>query len=83
MQATLSVNTDKAAICRYATSSGLQYDSMPNTFSTTGSTVHSSLLQGLVNGTSYSYYVRCRDQAGNTNTADYAGKILRLQCYGY
>ena len=35
-------------------------------------TSHSQLLTGLVNGTSYNYYVRCQDGSGNTNTNDYA-----------
>ena len=42
-----------------------------NTFSSTGTTVHSTLVTGLVNGSNYSYYVRCQDAAGNTNPDDF------------
>jgi hypothetical protein len=71
VQATMSVSTDKAAICRYATSPGVAYNSMPNTFSTTGGTSHAALLSGLSDGKNYSYSVRCIDQSGNADTTDY------------
>jgi hypothetical protein len=45
---------------------------MANTFSSTGSTAHSTLVSGLANGGSYSYYVRCQDSAGNVNPDDFA-----------
>jgi hypothetical protein len=44
---------------------------MPNTFSTTGGTVHTAPVSGLVNGTSSAYYVRCVDGVGNQNTDDF------------
>jgi hypothetical protein len=34
-------------------------------FSTTGNTSHSTTLTGLTNGGSYTYYVKCKDAAGN------------------
>jgi hypothetical protein len=70
-QVTLSLVTDENATCRYATTAGVPYASMVNTFSTTGGTAHSTLLTGLVSNTQYSYYVRCQDAAGNTNSYDY------------
>jgi hypothetical protein len=70
-QATLSLVTDENATCRYATTTGVPYGSMVNTFSTTGGTAHSTLVTGLVSGNNYSYYVRCQDAAGNANTYDY------------
>ncbi len=70
-QATLSLVTDENATCRYATTPGASYGSMTNTFSTTGGTTHLTPLTGLASGTSYSYYVRCQDAAGNTNSDDY------------
>ena len=70
-QATLSVNTNENATCRYGTTGGVPYGSMPNTFSTTGGTAHSTPLAGLVSGTNYSYYVRCQDAAGHPDTYDY------------
>jgi hypothetical protein len=70
-QATLSLLTDENATCRYATTPGVAYGSMPDTFSTTGGVAHSTALTGLVTNTNYSYYVRCQDAAGNTNSDDY------------
>jgi hypothetical protein len=71
-QATLSLVTDENATCRWATAANTPYGSMPNTFSLTGGVAHSSVRTGLVNGGSYTYYVRCRDAAGNANTTDYS-----------
>jgi len=68
---TLSAITNVAATCRYANSSGVAYSAMTNTFSVTGGTAHSSALVGLLNGTSYNYYVRCSDSSGNVDTSDY------------
>ena len=44
---------------------------MANTFSTTGTTSHSTTVSGLENGGSYTYYVRCEDAASNANPDDY------------
>ncbi|MEK7705816.1 MAG: PKD domain-containing protein, partial [Myxococcota bacterium] len=41
------------------------------TFTTTGSTSHNTVVTGLADSTSYTYYVRCQDSAGNATTADY------------
>ena len=68
---TISLNTNEVAICRYSTTAGVSYNSMANTFSITGSTSHSQLITELIDGNSYSYYVRCRDNSGNANTNDY------------
>ncbi len=68
---TISLTTNEAATCRYSTAAGVAYDSMANTFSTTGGTSHSSAVSGLIDGNSYSYYVRCTDTANNKNTGDY------------
>ena len=43
-QVTFSLVTDQNATCRYATTPGAAYGSMPNTFTTTGGTAHSTLL---------------------------------------
>lgn len=67
---TLSATTDESATCKYSTASGVSYDSMANTFSTTGGTSHSQPLSGLTDGTK-KYYVKCMDSAGNKNTVDY------------
>jgi hypothetical protein len=44
---------------------------MAGTFTTTGATSHSSAVTGLASGTSYAFYVRCRDAALNANPDDF------------
>ena len=70
----ISLSTNENATCKYAMTAGTSYASMPNTFTTTGGTSHSTTITGLSSGNSYSYYVRCQDTAPtpNVNTADYA-----------
>ena len=70
-QTTLSLNTNEAATCRYSTVAGTSYAAMTNVFTTTGALAHSTLVAGLANGQSYTYYVRCQDVAGNPNTSDF------------
>ena len=67
----LSVETDKAATCRYATSSGQTYASMTNTFTAIGNVLHVVVLSGHQDGASYTYYVRCSDLGGLVNLTDY------------
>jgi len=71
-QTTLSLVTDENATCRYATTAGVAYAAMANTFSSTGATAQSTQVTGLVNGASYTYYLRCQDAVGNANPDDYA-----------
>ncbi|MDD4986742.1 MAG: hypothetical protein PHQ43_13395, partial [Dehalococcoidales bacterium] len=62
--------TNEAATCKYGTSD-VAYASLPNTFSTTGSTTHSQTVSNAC-GAAYTYYVRCQDGSGNptlTSTA--------------
>ncbi|MFA4941285.1 MAG: choice-of-anchor Q domain-containing protein [Patescibacteria group bacterium] len=68
---TLSLTTNENATCRWSTTVGTSYASMTNTFSTTGSTAHSTSVTGLVDGTTYHYYVRCSDAVGNANITDF------------
>lgn len=63
---TLACNTDENSTCKYATSD-VSYDTMGQTFSTTGTTVHSQSITFQC-GTSYIYYVRCMDESSNKNT---------------
>jgi hypothetical protein len=67
-QTTLGATTNEAATCKWATTD-VAYSSMPNTFSTTGNTIHSTTLTGLSDGQSYTRYVRCADSAGNSMTS--------------
>ena len=70
-QTTLSLSTDENASCRYATTPGVAFASMPNLFSNTGSVAHSTTVSGLADGNGYSFYVRCQDASGNANTDDF------------
>jgi hypothetical protein len=67
----LQLTTDESATCRYATTAGIAYGSMPATFSSTGGTAHSTIVTGLADGGTYSYYVRCQDASGNANPDDF------------
>lgn len=69
--ATLGVSTDETAACRYATTSAVAFLSM-TAFTTSSSTSHSSSISGLTNGSSHTYYVKCQDDLGNTNSSDYS-----------
>ena len=64
---TMSLTTDESATCKYSTSD-LAYDSMENTFSTTGGTSHSQSLS-VSCGSLRKYYVRCEDGSGNANSS--------------
>src|SRR5262249_50492005 len=70
-QATLSLATDENATCKYATTTGTPDASMPNVFSTTGGTSHSTAVSGLTGGQTYKYYCRCSDALGNVDGSDY------------
>ncbi len=71
INSTMSLSTNENATCRYSTTIGVDYDSMTQPFGGAGSTTHSVSLSGLVDGSSYMYYVKCVDTAGNDNTTDY------------
>ena len=67
---TLQVTTNENAMVKYDTSD-VAYDSMANTFSTTGELSHSTVVSNAC-GASYTYYVRSMDAAGNKNTSSTA-----------
>lgn len=67
----LSLETDELAICRYSTTPGVAYNSMVDTFESTGFLVHTQVVSGLANDTDYVFYVRCIDDEDNFNTDDY------------
>ena len=68
---TLTLSTNEAATCRYATSLGVAYTAMTTTFSVTGEISHTEPITGLVDEQTYTYYVRCQDSTTNANTDDY------------
>jgi chitodextrinase len=63
-QTTLAVTTNENATCAYSTNAGAAFASM-TTFTSTGGTSHSTTLSPLSNGTTYTYYVKCKDTSGN------------------
>ncbi len=68
-ETTLSVTTNENAICHYSTSANTDFADSQE-FANTNSTTHTTNILGLENGKSYIYYIRCRDNIGNTNTND-------------
>ena len=70
-QTTISLDTNEDATCRYATTPGVDYGSMAGIFDTSGGRTHSSLVTGLSDGATFSYYVRCEDAVGNQNPGDF------------
>lgn len=70
-EATLSLNSDENAICRYATSGGVDYSAMTNTFSFTDDTSHQHNLTNLSDGRQYNFYVKCEDSQHNSNQEDF------------
>jgi len=79
-QTTISLTTNEPATCKYSTTPNTPYSSMPNTFSSTGGTSHSTTVSGLGSGNSYSYYIRCQDASGNANNSDYAISFSIASC---
>lgn len=69
---TLSVTTNVNATCKYGSIGGVDYDSIQNLFADTGDTSHSQSISGLADGQSYTYFVRCENNAtGDVDTIDY------------
>jgi len=66
----LSVQTNESASCKYGTESGVAYNSMKKSFTKQTANIHTAKVTGLVNGVYYSFFVRCKDTAGNVNTGD-------------
>jgi uncharacterized protein YgiM (DUF1202 family) len=65
---TLSVSTNETAACRY-NNTDIAYSSMTKNLATSNGTTHTAVLTGLVDSTSYSYYVRCSDGVNNVNSS--------------
>ncbi len=70
-QVTVGVVTESDATCRYATDSGIAYDSMPYAFTSTGTTIHSFVVGNVSDGTSYRYFIRCHNDKNKSNSNDY------------
>ncbi len=68
---TLRLQTDENSTCRYSVTANVGYTDMTKSFAGSGTQRHSAVVTGLVDGTAYQYFVRCRDTAGNVNDDDY------------
>jgi len=66
-QTIISLKTNETASCRYTVVQGVQYELM-TPFTTTGWTSHSTTVSALLDGGSYTYYVKCQDTAFPPNT---------------
>ena len=66
----LGIQTNESASCRYATEQGVLFKSMTKNFTKQAANYHTAKVTGLQNGVSYSFFVRCKDTAGNANTGD-------------
>lgn len=69
--AILSLTTNEAAACRYATTPEIPYLDMTIALSVTGDISHTYTVTGLQDERTYTYYVKCQDTSGNANTDDY------------
>lgn len=76
-ETTMSLSTNVDSTCKYGTAANTAYDSIANTFSTTGGTSHSQSLTGLSNGNSTTYYIRCNNGT-DSNISDYAITVAVL-----
>jgi len=79
---TLLVTTDENAVCRYNTSDE-NFLNMSN-FSTTGTTTHSKIFT-YTSDDSGTYYIRCKDLAGNimnvSNSTNYAADVRKEKTF--
>lgn len=67
----LRANTNIESIMKYSTNPDTPWEDMPNTFSTTGGTSHSTPVQGLQGGGSFKYYLRAKNPVTDaTNLTD-------------
>jgi hypothetical protein len=70
-QIDISLVSNEAALCRYSTIPGVDFDAMGSSFTVSGGTSHQETISGLQNGNAYTYYVRCQDSSANANTDDF------------
>lgn len=73
-QTTISTETDEESRCKYALTSKVEYDKMPNSFTYTSNSqykVSHSRAGFLVSAGTNKVYIRCVDLAGNKDTEDY------------
>lgn len=64
-QTLLSFKTDENAVCKYSNAPKTPYNEMSSAFLSTEGKNHSTEISGLENGSSYNYYVKCKDDNNN------------------
>jgi len=71
----LSLTTNVLSTCKYTdTRSGMDYNNMQREFDTTGGTIHSEPQSNLADGTTHTYWIKCKNtSSGDVNAQD--GKI--------
>jgi hypothetical protein len=67
----ISLITNEVASCAYSTIASTSFGSM-TAFTNTSSTTHTSVVSGLSDGNTYTYYVKCQDGQSNVNATDYS-----------
>ncbi|MCP4523941.1 MAG: BspA family leucine-rich repeat surface protein, partial [Candidatus Gracilibacteria bacterium] len=66
----VTLDTHENGICRYSQTARTDYDSMTGIFDISGGLSHEAIIQNLVDGQKYDFYIRCIDELGNKNTSD-------------
>lgn len=66
----LSLETDEFANCRYSLTASTTYAAMTKSFNSSGLIIHTRVVQ-VEPDTSYTFYVRCKDDEDNENIDDY------------
>ena len=67
----LAIATDRVSTCRYSTTPDVTYESSPYEFASPEGLIHTVSMLDPAAGQSYTFYVRCADRGGNSNTKDY------------
>lgn len=70
--AVMQVGTNLEASCRYATTPGNSFAEMIEQFSETGATEHSTIVGGLSDGATNTFYVRCTANDGGQESPELA-----------
>jgi len=69
-QTTISLTTNEPATCGGSTTPRVREETVTK-FTNTGGTTHTMNIPGLVDGESYTLYIKCEDDSGNLNTKDF------------
>ncbi len=70
VEVTLEVDTNEDGECRFAVVPGTPYETMVDVFTTTGGLAHATVVSGLMDGETRTFYLRCADILGNANADD-------------